>query len=54
MEEVYVVRHRHLVEGIPIRQLAREMGIDRKTIRRYLMEPSPGRQAARHARHAGP
>jgi transposase len=36
MEEVYVVRHRHLVEGVPIRQLAREMGIDRNTVRRYL------------------
>jgi transposase len=36
MEEVYVVRHRHLVEGVPIRQIAREMGIDRNTVRRYL------------------
>lgn len=36
MEEVYVVRHRHLVEGIPIRRIAREMGIDRNTVRRYL------------------
>jgi len=36
MEEVYVVRHRHLVEGVPIRRLAREMGVSRNTIRRYL------------------
>ena len=36
MEEVYVVRHRHLVEGVPIRQIAREMGIDRNTVRRYV------------------
>ena len=36
MEEVYVVRHRHFVEGIPIRRIAREMGIDRNTVRRYL------------------
>jgi transposase len=36
MEEVYVVRHRHLVEGVPIRRIAREMGIDRNTVRRYL------------------
>ena len=35
MEEVYVVRHRHLVEGVPIRRIAREMGIDRNTVRRY-------------------
>ncbi len=36
MEEVYVVRHRHFVEGVTIRRLAREMGIDRNTVRRYL------------------
>ncbi len=36
MEEVYVVRHRHLVEGVPIRRLAREMGVSRNTIKRYL------------------
>jgi transposase len=42
MEEVYVVRHRHLVEGVPIRRLAREMGIPRNTIRRYLRGAEPG------------
>src|SRR5438270_951740 len=35
MEEVYVVRRRHQ-DGIPIRQIAREMGIDRNTVRRHL------------------
>jgi transposase len=42
MEEVYVVRHRHLVEHVPIRQLSREMGIPRNTIRRYLRGAAPG------------
>jgi transposase len=42
MEEVYVVRHRHLVERVPIRQLSREMGIPRNTIRRYLRGAKPG------------
>ena len=42
MEEVYVVRHRHLVEGVPIRRLAREMGISRNTIKRYLRGAPPG------------
>src|SRR5688572_14582555 len=42
MEEVYVVRHRHLVEGVPIRQLVREMGVSRNTIRRYLQGAEPG------------
>jgi transposase len=36
MEEVYVVRHRHMVEGVPIRRLAREMGVSKNTIKRYL------------------
>jgi transposase len=36
MEEVYVVRHRVHAEGVPIRQVAREMGISRNTVRRYL------------------
>lgn len=42
MEEVYVVRHRHLVEGVPIRRLAREMGVSRNTIKRYLRGAPPG------------
>ncbi|HWO26587.1 MAG TPA: hypothetical protein VNO30_47990, partial [Kofleriaceae bacterium] len=45
MEKVYVVRHRHhrhLVEGVPIRQIAREMGIERNTVRRYLRGAEPG------------
>ena len=42
MEEVYVVRHRHLVGGIPIRRLAREMGISKNTIKRYLRGAPPG------------
>jgi transposase len=42
MEEVYVVRHRHLVEGVPIRRLAREMGISRNTIKRYVRGAPPG------------
>jgi transposase len=42
MEEVYVVRHRHLVERVPIRRLSRELGIPRNTIRRYLRGAEPG------------
>ena len=42
MEEVYVVRHRVLVEGVPIRRVAREMGISRNTIKRYLRGAPPG------------
>lgn len=42
MEEVYVVRHRVLVEGVSIRRVVREMGISRNTIRRYLHGAEPG------------
>jgi transposase len=41
MEEVYVVRRRHFVDGVPIRQLARELGRSRKAIRRYLRGAEP-------------
>ncbi len=41
MEEVYVVRRRHFVDGVPIRQLAREFGRSRKAIRRYLRGAEP-------------
>ena len=42
MHEVYVVRHRVLVERVPIRRLSREMGISRNTIKRYLRGAEPG------------
>src|SRR5205823_3916491 len=42
MEEAYVVRHRVLVEGIPIRRVAREMGISRNTVKRYVAGAPPG------------
>lgn len=42
MEEAYVVRHRVLVEGVPKRQVAREMGISRNTVRRYVDGAPPG------------
>ncbi len=41
MEEIYVVRRRHFVDGVPIRRLAREFGRSRKAIRRYLRGAEP-------------
>jgi hypothetical protein len=41
MEEIYIVRRRHFVDGAPIRQLAREFGRSRKAIRRYLRSAEP-------------
>lgn len=44
MDQVHVARHKVLVEGISVRRVAREMGISRNTVRRYLdqVEPSYG------------
>ena len=43
MDQVHVIRHKVLVEGQPIRRVAREMGIARNTVRRYLEQPEPVR-----------
>jgi transposase len=44
MGQVHVVRHKVLVEGQPIRRVAREMGIARNTVRKYLEQPEPVRR----------
>ena len=41
MDQVHVVRHKVLVEGVSVRRVAREMGVSRNTIRRYLDLPAP-------------
>lgn len=41
VDQIYVVRHKVLVEGVPVRRVAREMGIGRNTIRRYLEGAEP-------------
>ncbi len=43
VEDVHVLRHKVLVEGLSRRQAAREMGISRNTVRRYLTLPEPVR-----------
>jgi len=43
MDQVHVVRHKVLVEGCGIRQVAREMGIARNTVRKYLQQAEPSR-----------
>ena len=46
MDQVHVVRHKVLVEGRTQRAVARELGIARVTVRKYLDEPAPTRQEA--------
>ena len=41
MQDIYALRHKVLVEGKSQRQVAREMGLARDTVRRYLATPLP-------------
>lgn len=41
MDQVYVVRHKVLVEGRSARQVAHEMGLSRNTVRKYLAQAAP-------------
>lgn len=41
MNQVHVIRHKHLVEGQGIRRIAREMGLHRLTVQKYLRQSEP-------------
>jgi transposase len=44
MDQVHVIRHKVLVEGVSIRVVSREMGVSRNTVRKYLRESEPVRK----------
>jgi transposase len=44
VDQVHVVRHKVLVEGRSQRQVARELGLARDTVRKYLTESTPRRK----------
>lgn len=44
MDQVHVIRHKVLVEEVPIREVARAMGVSRNTVRKYLRESEPVRK----------
>ena len=43
MDQIHVIRHKVLVEGRSARQVAKELGISRRTVRKYLTEAAPSR-----------
>jgi len=43
MDQVHVIRHKALVEGQSIRSVAKEMGVGRNTVRKYLKASEPVR-----------
>ena len=49
MEQAHVIRHKHFAEGQSVRRIAREMGLNRRTVRKYLGQAEPKR-AERGAR----
>ncbi len=44
MDQVYVIRHKVLREGLSIRAVARQMGVSRNTVRKYLGISEPERR----------
>jgi transposase len=50
MEQVHVIRHKVLREGRSVRQVARELGVSRNTIGRYLQQAEPVRTRRARAR----
>ena len=49
MDQVHVLRHKVLNEGQSIRRVARELGLSRNTVAKYLDRPEPIR-SSRQAR----
>ena len=47
MDQVHVLRHKVLVEGRSQRQVAKELGISRLTVRKYLAQAAPVRREAK-------
>lgn len=45
--QVHVIRHKVLTEGLTVRRVAREMGVSRNTVKKYLSAPEPVRRESR-------
>src|SRR5215813_1208522 len=51
MQTVHIVRHKVLVEGLSVQQVARDLSLSRTTVYKYLEVPIPGRVEATSRRH---
>jgi transposase len=51
MQTVHIVRHKVLVEGISVQQVAQDLGLSRTTVYKYLEVPTPHRVEATPRRH---
>jgi transposase len=52
MDQVHIIRHKVLLEGKSIRSVAKEMGVSRNTVAKYLKNPEPRRTVARKQNRA--
>lgn len=50
MDQVHVIRHKVFVEGRSIRSTAKEVGVSRNTVRKYLTETEPRRKESPRAK----
>jgi transposase len=51
MQTVHIIRHKVLVEGRSVQQVARDLGLSRTTVHKYLAVSTPGRVTATPRRH---
>ena len=51
MQTVHIVRHKVLVEGVSVQHVARDLGLSRTTVYKYLEVPPPGRVERMPRRH---
>jgi transposase len=52
MDQVHVIRHKVLLEGKSVRSVAKEMGVSRNTVAKYLNNPEPTRRVTHKQKRA--
>ena len=51
MQTVHIIRHKVLVEGLSVQRVARDLGLSRTTVYKYLAVSAPGRVERTPRRH---